>query len=98
MYEIYTKSDSPTPHLVNCYTLQLVIKYGADYDSPLVRLYWTCTDYDQAPCITNHNWALWNVYDSMYHIVQDQLLRSKALCSAAAGAELAFTSQPCTGR
>ena len=34
VYEIYTKSDPPTPDLVNCYTLQLVIKYGADYDSP----------------------------------------------------------------
>ena len=42
----------------------------------------TCADYDYAPCITNHNWALWNVYDSMYRIVQDQLLRSKALRSA----------------
>ena len=81
VYEIYTKSDSPTPNLVNCYTLRLVIKYRADYDSPLVRLYWTSADYNQAPCITNHNWALWNVYDSMYRIVQDQLLRSKALRS-----------------
>ena len=79
MYEIYTKGDSPTPDLVNCYTLRLVIKYGADYDSHLVRYYWTSADYDQAPCITNHNWALWNVYDGMSHIVQGQLLRSKTL-------------------
>ena len=82
VYEIYTKSDPPTPDQVNCYTLQLVIKYGVDYDSPLVWLYWTCADYDYAPCVTNHNWALWNVYDSMYHIVQGQLLSSKALSSA----------------
>ena len=68
-------------------------------NSPLVQLYWTSADYNQAPCITNHNWALWNVYDSMYRIVQDQLLRSKMpFAPPAAGAALAYTSQPCTGR
>ena len=55
MYKVYTKGDSPIPDLVSCYTLQVVIKYGANYDSPLVRYYWTSTDYNQAPCITNHN-------------------------------------------
>ena len=78
-YDIYTKGDSPSPDMVNCYTLQLVIKYGADYQSQLLRYYWTCSDYILPPCLTNHCWALWNVYDIMYRMVQERMLGRKAL-------------------
>ena len=70
-YDIYTKGDGPGHDMVNCYTLQLVIKYGAEYNSPLLRYYWTCPDYTLPPCLTNHCWALWNVYDIMYRMVQE---------------------------
>ena len=45
IYEIFTKSEPHTPEIANCYTLRLIIKYGADYDSPLLRYYWTSYDY-----------------------------------------------------
>ena len=78
-YDIYTKGDGSDHEMVNCYTLQLVIKYGAEYNSPLLRYYWTCPDYTLPPCLTNHCWALWNVYDIMYRMVQQRMLGQKAL-------------------